>query len=473
MTQSSNVDLVVIGGGIAGLSAAVRAAESGLNVALLERGTGEHYQCNSRWSGGVLHVAFKNIKDRPEALFDAIQSATDGQADPALARALAETSGRAGEWISKQGAKFVRMNQIEWQQWVMAPPRRIMPGLDWQGRGPDFTLRTLLNNLVRLGGRIYLGTAAVALMEREGKCVGVEAQQGDAALQFNSSAVLLADGGFQGNLDLVRQHISAHPEKLKQRGASTGIGDGLSMAQALGGQIADLKRFYGHVLAREAFGNDKAWPYPQLDELGMAGMLVGSDGKRFADEGRGGVFLANAIAQLAEPLSAWAIFDSAIWEGPGKDARIPANPHLVSAGVRIAQANTLKELATQTGLPCDELEATVSEHGRALATGDLDRLQPARTTEWHAAWPIAKAPFYAVPVCAGITYTLGGIVIDEHARVLKSSGEAIPGLYAAGSTTAGLEGRQESSTYVGGLMKGLVFGLRCAEHAASTFGPQR
>lgn len=467
MAESHTYDVVVVGGGIAGLAAANRAAEEGLKVALLERGRGEQYLCNTRYSGGVLHVAFRNIKRRPEELLEAITSATRGNADPALARALADTSGRAVDWLSKHGAKFIRMSQVEWQQFVLAPPRRIMPGLDWEGRGPDFTLRTLAKNFAGRGGTIHRGTAATALMERGGSCIGVEARDSDGEHQFNAGAVVIADGGFQANLELVRRHISASPEKLLQRGASTGVGDGLRMAQALGAEIADLDYFYGHVLSRDSFVNPKVWPYPQLDELGIAGIMVDGSGKRFADEGLGGVYLANMIAKLPDPLSTWAIFDEAIWEGPGRGARIPANPHLTNAGGTVVKANTLQELAAKIGVPADALATTVSAYQQALAAGDLARLDPPRTAGENKAWPIGRAPFYAAPVCAGITYTFGGIATDEHGRVRKASGEAIAGLYAAGATTAGLEGRK-SCTYVGGLMKSLVFGMRAAEHVAQT-----
>ena len=472
MSESHTYDLAVVGGGIAGLAAASRAAEQGLKVALFERGAGEQYLCNTRYSGGVLHVAFRNIKNRPEELLQAITDATRGNAEPALARALARTCGRAVDWLGKEGAKFVRMSQVEWQHWVLAPPRRIMPGLDWEGRGPDFMLRTLAKNLASRGGRIFRATEATALMHRNGSCIGVEARNSEGNHQFNAGAVVLADGGFQANLELVRRHICAAPEKLKQRGASTGVGDGLRMAQALGAEITDPDYFYGHVLSRDAFTNPKVWPYPQLDELGMAGIMVDAAGKRFADEGLGGVYLANAIAKRPDPLSTWAIFDEAIWEGPGRDARIPANPHFANGGGTIVKANTLKELGAQTGIPADALEATVSGYQQALASGDLARLDPPRTVADHKPWPISRPSFYAVPVCAGITYTLGGIAIDEHGRARRPTGEPISGLYAAGSTTAGIEGRS-SCTYVGGLMKGLVFGMRAAEHIAQALRLKR
>ena len=98
---------------------------------------------------------------------------------------------------------------------------------------------------------------------------------------------------------------------------------------------SELTSFYGHLLARDAFSNDKVWPYPQCDELGTAGIVINARGERFVDEGRGGVFVANEIARLDDPLSAFAMFDEQVWQGPGKNARRPANPLLVKAGATV------------------------------------------------------------------------------------------------------------------------------------------
>lgn len=467
MSESDICDMVVVGGGMGGLTAANRAAQQGLKVVLLERGADESYLCNSRYSGGIIHVAFRNVKDRPEALLEAINDATAGKADPVLAAALASTCGRAVDWLREEGAKFIRVGQIVWRQWVLAPPRRIAAGLDWKGRGPDFTLRTLANNLAARDGKICRGTAATALLEKNGACIGVEAQNAQGTRHFNARAVVLADGGFQGNLELLRQHVSVAPEKLKQRGASTGIGDGLRMARALGAHITQLGYFYGHTLTREAFTNESLWPYPQMDDLGTAGIVVDTAGKRFADEGRGGVYLANSIAKLTDPLAAWVVFDQAIWEGPGQEGVIPANPHLIKAGGSMLKANTLRELASQAGIAAEPLEATVRDYEQALSAGRLPQLEPPRTPTAKQAMPIRKPPFYAVPLCAGITYTLGGIATDEHGRVLRSDGGPISGLYAVGATAGGATGGK-SSNYVGGLIDGLAFGLRAAEHAAQS-----
>jgi fumarate reductase flavoprotein subunit len=464
-------DVVVVGGGIAGLSTANRAAQQGLKVAVLERGVGPQYLCNSRYSGGVLHIAMHNAKDPAEKLMEVIKSATSGKADPELARALATTSGRAIDWLRDEGAKYIRVGNVVWQQHVLAPPRPIVAGLDWKGRGPDVTLRQLVTNLDRRGGKL-LHLPAASLMEKEGQCIGIEAgdhEGGATRQQFHAKAVVLADGGYQGNAALVREHMSIDFDRVKTRGAGTGVGDGMRMARAMGAQFSELKYFYGHMLSRDSFTNEKVWPYPQLDELGTVGIVVNDAGERFVDEGQGGVFVANTIARLTNPLSTWAILDNAIWEGPGRTARIPANPQLANAGGTIIKAGSIQELAGKSGIAAEALERTVKAYNDAVAAGRTANLTPVRSAQPIVPSPIATPPYFAVPLCAGMTYTFGGIFTDGDGRVMSTRGAPIEGLYAVGATTGGLEGGAGGG-YVGGLIKGVTFGMRAAEHIARAKG---
>jgi fumarate reductase flavoprotein subunit len=471
MRMSDRYDVIVIGGGIAGLIAARRAGQQGLRAAVLERGSDEHYACNSRYSGGILHIAFHNIREPAGALLNVIETATRGHAKPELAQTFAANAGRVVDWLRDEGIQFISVGTSAYQQWTFAPPRPITPGLDWKGRGADVMMHNLEENLQKSGGVLLRGTAAAALIVEGGRIAGVEVLHGGETQAISARAVVIADGGFQGNLELVRENISAQPAKVMQRGAGTGVGDGLSMARAVGAATSGLTPFYGHLLSRDAFNNDKVWPYPQCDELGVAGIVINHRGERFVDEGRGGVYVANAIARLDDPLSACAIFDERVWQGPGKNARIPANPLLLNAGATVHAAPTLAALAALIGVPAQKLERTVREYNDAHAAGTLVKLEPERSSEPIPGnapiptLPIKVPPYYAVPLCAGITFTTGGIAIDAHARVLRASGEPIAGLYAAGSCTGGLEGGP-GAHYLGGLMKAAVFGLVAAEHIA-------
>jgi fumarate reductase flavoprotein subunit len=264
---------------------------------------------------------------------------------------------------------------------------------------------------------------------------------------------------------LLKEYVTREPAKIRQRNAQTAMGDGLKMARAVGAQLTGMNRFYGHLLMQDAMTNDDLWPFPVMDDLCVAGVMVDNSGARFVDEGLGGVYLANHVAGLADPLSTTVIFDHAIWEGPGKAFITPANPLIITNGGTVHKANDIATLAQKVGLPAQTLEQTVAQYNAAVDAGTTAQLSPTRTTSGHKAMPIRTAPFYAARLAAGITYTMGGIAIDTHSRVLDADNNPITGLYAAGCATGGLEGG-DAVGYVGGLSKSSTTGFRAAEHIA-------
>jgi fumarate reductase flavoprotein subunit len=459
--MNGNFDVVVIGGGLAGLVAASRAAQLGKRVVVLERGSEARYPCNSRWTGGVIHICRGDIMASPADHIRHIAETTEDYVAGDLARMLAEGAAPVMQWLQSEGGKFIRGNPATQQNWVMAPPTsRTRPGLEWEGRGGDALLAALESKLRSRGGQLVRGARARSLIMQERGCAGATAEINGASQSFPASATIIADGGFQGNTTLIGKMITRHPERLKQRGAGTGTGDGLQMAEEAGAAVIGLDRFYGHVLSLDAMENDALWPYPYLDSLLEAGIVVDAAGRRFVDEGKGGVFVANAIAGLDDPSSSFVVFDKAIWEGPGRGRHVPPNPHLPQAGGTIFQAGDLDDLARQMRVPADTLHATVATYNQALA-GDTAGPAPGRSRRKQA-FPIAIAPFYAAPVCAGITNTMGGIVVDAAARVLTGHGAPIAGLFAVGGSAGGLEGGPAIG-YVGGLSKAAITGFMAAE----------
>jgi fumarate reductase flavoprotein subunit len=463
------VDVAVIGGGLAGLVAANRAAESGLVVAVFEKGADERYLCNTRLTGGFFHIALNDINSPPDRLRQILNRATRGAARQDLVDALAGDAARALTWLKAQGMRFIKVGPHGYQSTVFAPPGLRQTGLHWQGRGGDVVLRILGPLLTdKNNGQLIRGTRATGLVMEAGRCAGVKVE-GAVNGVIRAGAVVIADGGFQADMDRLRRHISPQPEKLRQRNAMTGTGDGARMAKAAGAKLVGLGAFYGHVQHHDALTNDALWPYPVLDMVAASGVVVNSDGVRFCDEGEGGVSIANAIARLPDPASSIAIFDEAIWDGPGREFLLPANPNLAKAGGEIIESNDIASLAAKLALPSAALEQTIATYNAACASGALTTLTPTRTTSSIKAWSIVAPPFRAARLCAGITYTMGGIATNAHGCVLDRNDDPIPGLYAAGSTTGGLEGGAHAA-YTGGLSKTLVFALRTGEAIARQFG---
>lgn len=462
--QNNDFDVIVIGAGLAGLSAANRAAQDGLKVAVLEQSSDEAYLCNSRYTGGLFHVAMDDMAGDPDWVKANLERTTRGTTDPRLAEALARNARRTLRWLSSLGVRFIQAGPDGLRRNSLAPPGVRQTGLNWRGRAGDVMLRTLGEKLGSRGGRIVRGMAARRLLMEEGRCVGVHAEAASGEERsLRARAVVIADGGFQGNRELVRRFITPHPERLLQRNAQSGQGSGLLMAEAVGAKLVGTDRFYGHVQHRNAMTDGALWPYPVLDSLATGGIVVDGSARRFCDEGLGGVYVTNAIAQLPDPLSAVIVFDEAIWNGPGKDWLLPANPYLLSAGGHLASAPTLNELAVKLGLDAAALAQTVSDHNRLVDGQGATHDAPPRTAQPYKAWPIRQGPFHAVPVCAGITYTMGGILTDAQARVLDAQEQPIAGLYAAGACTGGLEGGGAAAGYSGGLSKSSVFGMLAGE----------
>ena len=466
-----DADVVVVGAGIAGLVTALRLAEQGIKAIVLEQGSQDKYPCNTRIAGGAFHVAHRDVADDPEMILSAIVKRVGDSARADVVRALAYDIGEAAQWLKKKGVRFIKVGHESYRQHTLAPPIATKGRNYWEGRGGDVLLRTLAGELEIAGGKILRGTRASNLVMNGAVCTGLRAEQVAGPIEIAARAVVICDGGFHSNMDLLREFISPSPEKLKQRNAKTGNGDGLRMAREIGAQLTGLDRFYGHVLAQEAMTNDDLWPFPMMDFVCAAGIVVDRSAHRFMDEGLGGVTMANAIARQADPLGATVIFDGAIWNGPGREYLISANPTLVSNGGTLYSAPDLLSLASQLGLPADALQQTVNAYNAAVQAGSIASLAPKRSAGNYKPWPILGAPFHAVRLCAGITYTMGGIAVDAVGRVLDTTNQTVTGLYAAGCAAGGVEGggALEQVAYIGGLTRSTVFALRAANDIATNF----
>ena len=172
------------------------------------------------------------------------------------------------------------------------------------------------------------------------------------------------------------------------------------------------------------------------------------------------------IDKLDDPLSAVAIFDAKVWLGPAKEGAIPANPHLPRVGATLIACDSIAQLAGKLGIDPAVLAGTVAQFNTAVKSRDASALPFGRTTSKYKAMAIETGPFYAVPLCAGITYTMGGISVDGKSRVLRPDKSTIKGLYAIGTVTGGVEGGPKAG-YVGGLITSGTTALAAAEDIAA------
>lgn len=424
------VDLLVVGGGIAGMAAAARAIELGLEVVVVEKG--DEVGGSAALSAGIVWTS-------PD-VETARRVAPDG--DPALVRALVEGFDAAVERVRDAGVAVS-------DRWTGQMGFGVAHHVDvaallerWRAMLGDALLtRTVVRELLVDGD----GAVRGALLARESAARDAAVAGGAASLDVGARAVLLATGGFQGDPELVSRLIGSGAGRMPVRSNPGSVGDGLRLGRAAGGSLSHpLSGFYGHLIPDRLDRFDAADYLPLTQYHSNRSILVNVHGRRFTDESRGDE-VSNQLV-LREPEGrAVLICDERVRR---EHAVGPPYPHgqvvdrfaaAAQAGGRLVHADSIAELA-----------ARVSEWG--VDGGEL------RHTLADAA-ALHEPPLHALAVAPCITFTFGGLRVDADGRVLGPDGAWIRNLYAAGADAGGLQG----PGYVGGLALGLVFGPRVAE----------
>lgn len=449
------LDCVVVGGGLGGMVAARRLQELGLDPLVLEKGAEDGGRGNARISGGLIHLAWGAMDEGPEALRRRLDVETDGEIDPALADVLAENAAQAIEWLTGEGVETKAKGDAAYMKHALYPHR---PGTGRRIRpefGSDLLITTLYRNFREAGGTVRLGSAVTRLApdpDAGAWVVGHRTDDGSEE-EVRARAVVIADGGFQGNAEMLGRYVGPNAGLCVLRAMDSSTGDGLRMALAAGAGASGLGRVYGHMVSHDALTNDQLWPYPALDKLCLQGALVDRNGRLLDHAATTGVELVTLLARVEDPRGYALVFDEELWQTAGKDnpynTAVP-NPDLVDRGGHFRSAETIEELAGELGVQPAAVVAAVEAHN---ADGGQR--------------PITRSPFHAIRVIPGITFTMGGVTIDAGSAVLTPDGDRLPGLFAVGSTVGGVHGGPHGG-YAGGLAVALVLGLIAAESIAGT-----
>ncbi len=460
--ETISFDVLIVGAGLAGFTAAVRASEQGAKVLLLDKSHGPLGDGNILMASGSLRAGGKSPRINAKELYDFVMS--EGVGYPALVKSWSETCNRAVDWLIASGVKVdegpsgrVWLDQCG--EVSLAPVYKKDVGTR--------ALAKLKERFERLGGSYLNGIEGVSLIMENGRVSGVCGRRTDEECQLRAGATILATGGFSANKELVKKYIGPHADKCKLRGSKQDTGDGLRMALAIGAKAVNLKYFYGHLISRKALVDDRFWPYPRLDSFVDEGILVDRNGQRFVDEGRGDVAVANELAQSDDVTGAVLIFDEQSWEAAKDDAvsnsvKTPApNPWLADNDGEIFSDPTIVGLARKIGINEDRMTATLSDYNRAIESQTGRSLPVPRTGKPK---PL-RAPYYGLRVISGITFTMGGILVNGQAAALDQNEQPIAGLYAAGDAIGGLMGGYRGG-YTGGLMQAVVTGILAGENAA-------
>lgn len=460
-------DTVVVGSGLAGCVAACRSQELGSRTLLIDKADEPSCDSNTVLSGGSIHVANVHPLESPERLRARIDEVTDGDAEPGLATALAHNAGRGIAWLSSAGVLFEPV-KADATRAVLAPRRLFQDVHAWRDRGPHRTLTLLQRRFAQFGG-VLRGSSTLTDIDVEGERIaGISYSRHGETERVSARAVVLADGGFQANAQMLRAYVGPFADQIKLRGAPSGLGDALRLGERAGASPVKLRYFYGHLLHIDSLRNDRLWPAPTLDPLLSQCILVDTTGARMIDEGLGGIAAANRIASSRDPRGSWIVGDARAWrdaeEVAGKldDLNPRVIPDIEARGGAVHRASDLRELAAMTGVDMAGLQETVRTFNAAHEANRLGALSMPRSGTSRL---LSEPAFFAIRCVPGITFTMGGLRIDERARVVDVNGVPISGLLAAGGAAGGLQG-SPSGGYVGGLICALVFGLLAGEECA-------
>jgi fumarate reductase flavoprotein subunit len=464
--EKSNSDILIVGAGLAGFTAAVRASEQGAKVLLIDKSAGELGDGNILMASGSLRAGGKSPRTNPSELYQFVMS--EGVGYPELVKAWSETCGRAVDWLISSGVKVDE--GAAGRVWLDQSGEVSLAPVYKKDVGTR-ALTKLRERFDQLGGRYLNRVEGDRLIAVDGRVEGVIGTQAGAEIEFHVRSTILSTGGFSANKEMVKQYIGPHADECKLRGSKQDTGGGLRMALAVGAKAVNLKYFYGHLISRKALIDDRFWPYPRLDSFVDEGILIDRNGDRFVDEGRGDVAVANELARSDDVTGAVLIFDHESWQAARDDAfsnsvKTPApNPWLLDNEGDIYSAGTIAGLAQAIGVDAAQLAATVEQYHRAVESNDVSSLPVPRTGKPK---PL-RAPFYGLKVVPGITFTMGGVLVNGRCEVLDRGEKLIDGLYAAGDTIGGLMGGYRGG-YTGGLMQAVVTGILAGENAAKLTG---
>jgi tricarballylate dehydrogenase len=482
--------IIVVGGGNAALCAALAASEEGAAVTVLERAPFADRGGNSRFTAGAMRTVYAGAEDlrrimpeltaaelartdfgrySPDDFYHDLGRVTEYRCDPALADRLVNDSFETLAWMHGHGVRFLPLYGR--QSFEVDGRVRFWGGLTVEawGGGPG-----LVDNLTaaaeRRGIRILYGARAVALLLDGAHVRGVRLRQQEDTLA--GDAVVLASGGFEANAAWRTQFLGPGWDLARVRGTRYNTGDGIRMAQEAGAATR------GHWSGCHAVGWDMN--APEFGDLAIGdgfqkhsypfGIMVNARGDRFVDEGadfRNYTYAKYGREILAQPGQfAWQIFDAKV-------------AHLLRDEYRIRQvtkvtAETLDDLGVRLGnVDVPRLLATITAFNAAVDAsvpfdpttkdGRAARGLPVPKSNWANA--LDTPPFSAFGVTCGITFTFGGLHVDDEARVIGEDGAPMPGLFAAGELVGGLF----YHNYPGGtgLTSGSVFGRRAGRNAAT------
>jgi len=475
-----DVDIVVVGCGIAGLAAAAAAHESGARVVVLERAPKEERGGNTRYTeaylrmnsidevsddfeeklatfgGGHLDPSLVDLASTERAYWPSVLKGLSFL-DPEVIATFAENAGPALRWLEGKGVRFDFLPTA----FITSTTPRLLP------IGGGLAMVEAVAGWLEQEGVpiLYETTARELIMNPDGSVGGLRAVGArNAVTDIRARAVILACGGFEGNQEMQARYLGPRALFLRPicRGGNYNKGEGIRMALDVGAApCGDFGGWHAEPIdPRSGIAEPAIFVFPY-------GILVNREGYRFVDEAP--ALVDACYEEITRQIhyqsggQAWCILDAKVAEVPGHHRAIKTDqPPIVG--------QSLAELAEKLQIPVARLQATVDAYNAACRGGtfkplEADGLATSGLEPPKSNWarPIDTAPFHAYPIISANVFTYGGLKVTPDAEVVNADGEVIPGLYAAGETMGMFWRTYTGSTSV---LRGAVFGRIAGQHAA-------
>lgn len=438
-------DVVIVGAGGAGMVAALEAKAAGKNVVIIEKmamAGGNTAKATGGMNAADTSVQTAlNVEDSVQTFIDDTMNGGHNINNIELVTVLAERSADAIDWLASIDAPLPELSTSGG-----ATNKRLHRPEGGSAVG-SYLVDKFVTNIEKNDIPVYYNTKATELVLTGDAVTGVKAESEDTDYLFTGKAIVIATGGFGANEEM---YTSYKPELKGFVTTNTpgATGDGIIMAENVGAKTVDVDQIQIHptvhqetsIMITEGLRGDGA-------------ILVNQAGERFVNElETRDVVSAAEIAQ--DGGYAYIVFDQALRE------RVKAADGYVTKELTV-QGDTIEDLAAEIKVPSETLAATLASWNKAVA----DQMDEAfgRTTGMD--YDVSKGPYYAVQIAPGVHHTMGGLEINVNTEVIGASGEAIPGLFAAGEVTGGIHGGNR----IGGnaVSDVVVFGRQAGQSAAA------
>lgn len=443
-SETIDTDVVIVGGGGAGMSATIRTRMNGLNAVLVEKmpfigGAASISGGQVVAQGSKLQKAFGSTEDSPESMIADFQKNGASKNDLTKLSLYAHNVGATIDWLhEKVGVKFIP-NDLPFL--AEYSHRR---ALEFQG-GAGTMAQHLREVIANNGANVLYNTRVEKLLVEDGKVTGVEAVDANSGTKYTIRAkkTLLTTGGYGNNKALLTPEM----RKVLYYGPVSSTGDGLQMARKLGvkTQLLEYGKRYPNGI-EVAPGKAKSTIYANVGAFDAAGILINRDGERFVNEKASNRHILEPMLAQKGAM-AYVFMDQKSWEGFYK--RLPetgvshgdADKYLAANGSTaplFVKGATIDEAAKLAGVDAQKLKATVAKYNAFVKAGkDGDFGRP---VEYMKATISAEGPYYIVEQKPRFATTMGGVCTNDKLNLVREDGSVIPNLYGAGELVGGVMG---------------------------------